>query len=73
MNGTQEDEGWIETRRFDTPSNPIFSQTIFATPVVSVLPPNVHPSIWFYPANELSLNPNAPAQHSMTDKVFWDN
>jgi hypothetical protein len=72
MNGTQEDEGWIETRRFDTPSNPIFSQTIFATPVVSVLPPNVHPSIWFYPANELSLNPNAPAQHSITDKVFWD-
>jgi hypothetical protein len=72
MNGTQEDEGWIETRRFDTPSNPIFSQTIFATPFVSVLPPNVHPSIWFYPANELSLNPNAPAQHSITDKVFWD-
>lgn len=72
MNGTQEDEGWIETRRFDTPSNPIFSQQIFATPFVSVLPENVHPSIWLYPANELSLNPSAPAQHSITDKVFWD-
>lgn len=72
MNGTQEDEGWIETRRFDTPSNPIFSQTIFATPFVSVLPDNVHPSIWLYPANELSLNPSAPTQHAITDKVFWD-
>ncbi len=73
MNGLQEDEGWIETRRFDTPSNPIFSKNIFKTPFVSVLPPNVHPSIWFYPANELSLNPNASSQHSITDKVFWDN
>ncbi|MCF8237365.1 MAG: SusD/RagB family nutrient-binding outer membrane lipoprotein [Saprospiraceae bacterium] len=72
MNGLQEDEGWIETRRFDTPSNPLFSQNIFATPFVSVLAPNVHPSIWFYSSNELSLNPNAASQHSITDKVFWD-
>lgn len=73
MNGLQDDEGWIETRRFDTPDNPIFSQEIFETPVISSLPAGVFPSIWLYPANELSLNQNSPGQRSsVTDKVFWD-
>ena len=73
MNGLQDDEGWIETRRFDTPGNPIFSEQTLVTPILSVLPENVHPARYPYSANELSLNPNAPAQTSVTDKVFWDN
>lgn len=73
MNGLQEDEGWIETRRFDTEANPIFSRDIFVKPTLSVLADNQHPSIWLYPANELSLNPNAPAQRDLLQKVFWDN
>jgi hypothetical protein len=73
MNGLQDDEGWIETRRFNTDANPIFWEQTFVTPILSVLPENVHPSSWLYPADELALNPNAPAQRSVTDKVFWDN
>lgn len=67
MNGTQEDEGWIESRRFD-----VIPNTIFKKPFVGVLPDGVHPSIWLYAANEVSLNPSAPTQHTLTDKVFWD-
>jgi hypothetical protein len=67
MNGLQDDEGWIETRRFN-----VFAESIFATPVQSVLQPKVHPSIWLYPDNELTYNPNAPAQRTLTEKVFWD-
>ena len=73
MNGLQEDEGWIETRRFSTDANPIFHRDIFVKPAESTLGDNEHPTIWLYPANELSLNPNAPAQRSNTDRVFWDN
>ncbi len=76
MNGLQEDEGWIEARRFDTPENSIFTDIdngIFQTPTRSALSPGVHPSSFLYPESEQSLNPNAPAQRSITDKVFWDN
>jgi hypothetical protein len=73
MNGLQDDEGLIEPRRFNTDANPIFWEQTFVTPILSVLPENVHPSSWLYPADELALNPNAPAQRSVTDKVFWDN
>lgn len=68
MNGLQESEGWIESRRFNSVNQG------FTDPVISVLGAGVHPSIWFYPAEELSRNPNAPSQRTdVTDKVFWDN
>ena len=75
MNGTQEDEGWIEARRFDREGNRIFTGTdgIWAEPTLSVLGDRVFPSIWLYPADELSFNPSAPAQRDLTEKVFWDN
>jgi hypothetical protein len=75
MNGLQEAEGWIEARRFDTPENPIFTGTngIFQTPLQSSLPDRVFPARWLYPESEQTLNVNAPAQVSVTDKVFWDN
>lgn len=73
MNGTQEDEGWIETRRFDRPASRLFTAGIFQNPPYSVLGPGKFPSIWLVPASERSLNPNAPAQRVITDKVFWDN
>ncbi len=75
FNGTQEDEGWIEARRFDTPDNPMFtdiSTGIWQTPVRSALPDGVHPTIFLYPQSEQSLNSNAPVQRTLTDKVFWD-
>lgn len=73
LNGTQEDEGWIETRRFDRPASRLFTDGIFQTPPLSVLPSGTFPSVWLYPESERSLNPNAPAQRSITDAVFWDN
>ena len=73
LNGTQEDEGWIEARRFDRPASRIFTDGIWQTPPLSVLPAGSFPSAWLYPSTERSLNPNAPAQRTLTDKVFWDN
>ena len=73
LNGTQEDEGWIETRRFDRPGNRIFTEGIFQTPPLSILPAGTFPASWLYPASERSLNPNTPAQRSITDRLFWDN
>jgi hypothetical protein len=73
LNGTQEDEGWIEARRFDRPSSRIFTDGIWQTPILSVLPAGQFPSSWLIPESERSLNPNAPAQKSITDKIFWDN
>lgn len=73
FNGLQEDEGWIESRRFDTPENPLFSETIFMTPLRSALGEGVYPSIYLYPETEITFNPNAPQQRRITDKVFWDN
>lgn len=73
MNGTQEDEGWIETRRFDRPGNRIFTEGIFQNPPLSSLQSGVFPASWLYPASERSLNPNAPSQRSITDRLFWDN
>lgn len=73
LNGTQEDEGWIETRRLDRPASRLFTEGIFQTPPLSVLPAGTFPASWLYPATERSLNPNAPAQRSLTDRIFWDN
>lgn len=74
LNGTQEDEGWIESRRFDRPASRIFTDGgIFQTPLLSVLPAGNHPSAWLYPQTERSLNPNALPQRSITDAIFWDN
>ncbi|MBM1106107.1 SusD/RagB family nutrient-binding outer membrane lipoprotein [Aurantibacter crassamenti] len=73
LNGTQEDEGWIESRRFDRPSSRLFTDGIFQTPPLSVLPSGTFPSAWLYPESERSLNPNASPQRSITDAIFWDN
>ncbi len=73
LNGTQEDEGWIETRRFDRPASRLFTDGIFQTPPLSVLPSGTFPSSWLYPESERSLNPNALPQRQITDAIFWDN
>lgn len=73
LNGTQEDEGWIETRRFDRPASRLFTDGIFQTPPLSVLPSGTFPSSWLYPESERSLNPNALPQRNITDAIFWDN
>ncbi len=73
LNGTQEDEGWIEARRFDRPESRLFTDGIWQTPPLSVLPAGEFPSAWLYPDTERSLNPNAPAQRTITDNIFWDN
>lgn len=74
MTGLQEAEGWIESRRFDTPENPIFSGAggIYQDPLQSALAARTFPSVWLYPESEQTLNPNAPAQNMLTTKVFWD-
>ena len=76
MNGLQESEGWIESRRFDQPGSNVFTNVttgIFETPSRSVFPTGVFPSIRLYPQSEISLNAqNVPAR-VVTDKVFWDN
>ena len=74
MTGLQEAEGWIEARRFDTPTNPVFSgpNGVYQTPLQSSLPDNVFPNRWLYPESEQTLNPNSPNQVAVTDKVFWD-
>ncbi len=73
LNGTQEDEGWIEARRFDRPESRLFTDGIWQTPPLSVLPDGTFPSTFLYPESERSLNPSAPAQRTITDKIFWDN
>ncbi len=75
LNGTQEDEGWIETRRFDRPASRIFTGTggIFQSPPDSVLASGTFPSTWLYPESERSLNPNVLPQRTNTDRIFWDN
>lgn len=73
LNGTQEDEGWIEARRFDRPSSRIFTDGIWQSPPLSVLPSGTFPSSWLYPESERSLNPNALPQRQITDAIFWDN
>jgi len=73
LNGTQEDEGWIEARRFDRPSSRLFTNGIWQTPPLSVLNDGEFPSAWLYPETERSLNSNAPAQRTLTDNIFWDN
>jgi hypothetical protein len=73
LNGTQEDEGWVEARRFDRPASRLFTDGIWQNPPLSVLPAGTFPASWLYPASERSLNPNAPSQRAITDKLFWDN
>lgn len=76
LNGTQEDEGWIEARRFDRPASRLFTNRtngIWQDPILSVLPKGTFPASWLYPESERSLNPKAPLQRKITDKIFWDN
>ena len=74
MTGLQEAEGWIEARRFDTPTNPVFSgpNGVYQTTLSSSLAPKVFPNRWLYPESEQTLNPKAPNQEAVTGKVFWD-
>lgn len=76
MNGLQESEGWIESRRFDVAGNNVFTNAvngIFSTPVRSVFAKGLFPSIHLYPQTELSFNPNCPSGRTLFEKVFWDN
>lgn len=73
MNGTQEDEGWIEARRFDRPASRLFTEGIWQNPPLSVLPAGQFPSAWLFPGEEASFNPNTPPQRTITDRIFWDN
>ncbi len=73
LNGTQEDEGWIEARRFDRPASRLFTGGIWQNPPLSVLPGGDFPSAWLYPETERSLNPKALPQRTITDNIFWDN
>lgn len=75
MNGTQMDEGWIESRRFDREGDRMFTGAsgIFQSPPENALGEGNYPSAWLYPADEQSLNSSTLAQRSITDKVFWDN
>lgn len=77
MNGLQPIEAWIETRRLDNATLPVFTSPggIFEVPTNNVLGGSLFPQIFFYPQSEQDLNSSAPAQHanSLQDKVFWDN
>ena len=78
FNGLQESEGWIEARRFDTASSPIFTggtNPIFMTPSRSQLADGVFPVRYLYPQTELDFNAqNVPILSGVTDKpIFWDN
>lgn len=78
MNGLQEAEGWIESRRFDQAGSNVFTNTtdgIFTTPTRSVFATGVYPIIRLYPQTEISFNAaNVPAGRTLTgSKVFWDN
>jgi len=76
MNGLQEFEGYIESRRFDTPATKVFSDPtngILVRPTRSTLGEGEHPTIRLYPQTEVSFNPNTPPGRTITDKVFWDN
>lgn len=75
MNNLQPIESWIETRRTDSPSNPLYHSAggIFVVPTSNILGGNNFPTILYYPESEQSLNKNFPGQHNLTDKVFWDN
>ena len=75
MNGLQPVESWIETRRFDSASSPIFTSAggIFKSPTKNAMGAGLFPSILPYPESEESLNQSFPGQHDLTHKVFWDN
>ncbi len=75
MNGIQPLEMWIETRRYDSPANPIFASAggLFKSPTANSLGTGNYISILPYPENEESLNQSFPGQHPVTAKVFWDN
>lgn len=64
MCGSECVEAWNEWRRTGYPDFLVIS----ATSQIG----NRFPSILFYPNSEQTLNPNTPAQHVITDKVWWD-
>lgn len=73
MNGLQMVEGWLETLRFDRPGNNIFKGGIFHSPINNSLGANNFPSSFVIPNQEITYNPNAPKNVTVTSKRFWDN
>lgn len=77
MNGLQMAEGWLETLRLETSTNPIFRgvapNNIFTSPINNSLGANNYPSSFLYPSTETSYNPKTPTDRTVTSKRFWDN
>jgi hypothetical protein len=78
MNSLQMTEGWLETLRFDRAGNLIFTDgvsngAVFTSPILNSLGENNFPTSFVYPTQEISLNPNTPANRQVTDRRFWDN
>jgi hypothetical protein len=78
MAGLQEFEGYIESRRFDTPETRIFTDAtdgILQRPARSVFGAGEFPGLRLYPQTETSFNPNEinTARTTILEKAFWDN
>jgi hypothetical protein len=78
MTALQMCEGWLETLRFDRAGNKIFTQGkdvtpkgVFTSPLLNSLGDNF-PTSFVYPTQEISLNPNTPANRVVSDRRFWD-
>ncbi len=65
MNGNQNIEAWNEWRRTGYPS-------FFTPSVTSIIGAGRIPQIFLYPTVETTRNSNAPAQHQIYDRVWWD-
>ena len=78
MTALQMCEGWLETLRFDRAGNKIFTQGkdgtpkgVFTSPLLNSLGDNF-PTSFVYQTQEISLNPNTPANRVVSDRRFWD-
>lgn len=65
MCGNQSIEAWTEWRRTGYPS-------FFKISAASIIGSNRVPQIFLYPTSETTRNSNAPGQHQIYDKVWWD-
>ena len=65
MNGNQNIEAWNEWRRTGYPS-------FFTPSVTSIIGAGRIPQIFLYPTVETTRNSNAPGQHQIYDRVWWD-
>jgi hypothetical protein len=65
MCGNQGIEAWNEWRRTGYPS-------FFTPSAASIIGAGRIPQIFLYPTDETTRNSNAPAQHQIYDRVWWD-